>query len=223
MSEHVNILGLDEIEIRNTAIDDLDSEAVNLICIGIDQSGSMNQFTPDMMSALSEFKQALSNSKEADEMLVARANFYDTQVLVGGYKKIDEFSTDFNTGGMTPLYDVVVDGADKLIEYMTFLKDQGVRVKAVFAIFSDGLDNSSRFSVKDARDKVETLNAQEITTAFISFGSEAKPEADRLQFKNILQVGSSATELRKAFNVLSKSVIEASKSVVAKQDDFFTM
>ena len=40
---------------------------------------------------------------------------------------------------------------------------------------------------------------------------------------NVLTVGSSTTELRKAFNCLSKSVIESSKSVVADGDDFFTM
>jgi len=68
------------------------------------------------------------------------------------------------------------------------------------------------------------LNKQEITTAFISFGAGAKQEADRLGFKNILNItNSNASELRKAFNCLSKSVIEASKSVVAKDDDFFNM
>ena len=42
-----------------------------------------------------------------------------------------------------------------------------------------------------------------------------------LGFKNILDVSSSASELRRAFNCLSKSVIENSKSAVSKQDDFF--
>lgn len=222
-NQNTTILGLDEIEVHNTAIDDLDSESVNLIFIGIDQSASMSSFTPDMIAALDEFKNALSNSKEADEMLVARANFYNTHVHVGGYKKIDQFDTDFHTDGMTPLYDVVVEGTEKLTEYMGFLKAQGVRVKAVFAIFSDGLDNASIANISKARNKIEELNAQEITTAFISFGPEAKPEADRLRFQNVLHVGSSASELRKAFNVLSKSVIEASKSVVATKNDFFTM
>lgn len=40
-------------------------------------------------------------------------------------------------------------------------------------------------------------------------------------FKNILTTQNSASELRKAFDCLSKSVIESSKSVVADDNDFF--
>ena len=36
--EEIIIDGLDEIEMQNTAVDDIDSENVNLIFIGIDKS-----------------------------------------------------------------------------------------------------------------------------------------------------------------------------------------
>ena len=72
-----------------------------------------------------------------------------------------------------------------------------------------------------AKKAVEYLNVEEIVTAFISFGGQATQEAKDLGFKNILDVSSSASELRRAFNCLSKSVIENSKSAVSKQDDFF--
>jgi uncharacterized protein YegL len=157
-------------------------------------------------------------------MLVARANFNENVVDVGGYKKIDQFDITYQASGMTPLYDVVAEGTEKLTTYMTYLKEQGMRVKAVFAIFSDGDDTSSRCALQEAKANIEALNKQEITTAFIAFGGEAKREADRLGFRNILNItNSNASELRKAFNCLSKSVIEASKSVVAKDDDFFNM
>ena len=51
--------------------------------------------------------------------------------------------------------------------------------------------------------------------------NQGENEAKNLGFRNILDVTSSASELRKAFNCLSKSVIESSKSVVADGDDFF--
>lgn len=217
----IDILGLDEVEMENTAVDDLDTEVVNLIFLGVDRSGSMYSYVQDMTNALIDFKEAISNSKEVDEILVARADFNNNDIHVGGYKKIEELDTSYLASGMTPLYDVVTEGSEKLTTYMKYLKEQGMRVKAVFAIFSDGEDTSSRASISEARRKIEELNNMEVTTAFISFGSDAKTEADRLQFKNILTVGSSASELRRAFNVLSKSVIEASKSVVNKTDDFF--
>lgn len=216
----IEIDGLDEIEVENTAVDDLESENINLIFLGIDESGSMGSYVSDMKNCLSEFKTALTDSKEADEILVARADFSDT-ISIGGYKKISEFDTRFDVYGCTAMFDTIVEGSDKLKEYRKFLKEQGVRAKAVFAIFSDGLDNQSSHSFSEAKQAVEFLNSEEITTAFISFGGQATQTAKDLGFRNILDVASSASELRKAFNCLSKSVIESSKSVLADEDDFF--
>lgn len=105
----IEIDGLDEIEVENTAVDDLDSENINLIFLGIDESGSMSQYIGEMQNCLSEFKTALTDSKEADEILVARADFSDT-INVGGYKKISEFDTGFNTYGCTAMFDTIVEG-----------------------------------------------------------------------------------------------------------------
>lgn len=121
------------------------------------------------------------------------------------------------------MFDTIVEGTEKLKEYRDFLKDEGMRVKAVFAIFSDGYDNSSRSDFSKAKRAIDYLNTEEIVTAFISFGGEATQTAKDLGFKNILDVSSSASELRRAFNCLSKSVIENSKSAVSKQDDFFNV
>lgn len=220
-NEGMEIDGLGSgIESQNTSIDELESENVNLMMIGIDQSGSMWSYNADMVNCLTEFKNALENSKESNEILVARANF-DSDVSIGGYKEIGEFDTGFSDGGCTAMYDCIVKGSEEMLKYRKYLRDQGVRVKCVFAIFSDGYENGSSATVSMAKQAVENLNNEEITTAFISFGSDAQVEAKRLGFKNLLTVGSSASELRRAFNCLSKSVIESSKSVVADGDAFF--
>lgn len=219
-NNEIEIDGLDDIEIENTSVEEIDSENINLIYLGIDRSGSMGVYDSDMKHSLTEFKDALNNSKEADEILVARADFEDN-IDIGGYKKISEFDTSFSALGCTAMYDAIVMGQEKLKEYRQYLKDQGVRVKAVFAIFSDGLDNASNHSFSEAKKAIDFLNTEEITTAFISFGGTATNTATELGFKNILDVTSSASELRKAFNCLSKSVIESSKSVVSDEDDFF--
>ncbi len=216
----LEIDGLEEIELENTSVEEIDSENINLMFLGIDQSGSMDAFHSDMKQSLLAFKDALANSKEADEILVARADFEDA-ITIGGYKRISEFDTSFRAGGCTAMYDAVTEGTSKLRDYRRYLKDQGVRVKAVFAVFSDGLDNASKNSFGEAKKCVDYLNDEEITTAFISFGGEAAKEAKALGFRNILDVTSSAGELRRAFDCLSKSVIESSKSVVADGEDFF--
>ena len=222
MTNELDILGMDEIEIENTSVEEIDNESVNLIFVGIDGSTSMYNFVSDMKNSLNDFKDALINSKEVDEILVARADFAD-RINVGGYKNVSEFDTNYQSYGMTALYDVIVEGKEKLTNYMKYLKDQGMRVKAVFAIFSDGEDTVNRSTIAEAKRSIKELNNEEITTAFISFGGGATSIAKTLDFKNILDVGSSASELRKAFNCLSKSVIENSKNVVNKQDNFFTM
>lgn len=218
----LDIMGLDEIEVENTSIEEIDNESINLIFVGIDKSGSMGIFEDDMRKALNEFKDALINSKEVDELLIARADFNHT-TNIGGYKKVFELNTDYTTGGGTALYDLIIEGKDKLVDYMQYLKDQGMRVKAVFAVFTDGQDEHSQNYIADAKNSIAQMNDKEITTAFISFGSNAKGIGTTLGFKNILDVSSSASELRKAFNCLSKSVIESSKSVVNNNENFFTM
>jgi hypothetical protein len=96
------------------------------------------------------------------------------------------------------------------------------RIVAIFINPPARMDNSSQpGGFAKAKKAVEYLNVEEIVTAFISFGGQATQEAKDLGFKNILDVSSSASELRRAFNCLSKSVIENSKSAVSKQDDFF--
>lgn len=217
----IEIDGLDEIEVENTAVDDLESENVNLIFVGIDESYSMFPYNADMKNCMNEFKSALKDSKEADEILIARANFSD-DTKIGGYKKISELDTGYTVYNMTALYDTITKGTEKLLEYRKFLKEQGTsRVKAVFAIFSDG-ENTVGSDFAGAKKSIEMLNKEEITTAFISFGGQATQTAKDLAFRNILDVASSASELRKAFNCLSKSVIESSKSVLSDDgDDFF--
>jgi len=217
----MDILGIDEIESMNTPVDDTETEVINLIFVAIDGSGSMGAYIADMKNSLNEFKDALLNSKEVDEILLARADFAD-DINVGGYKPVDQFDINYGAGGMTVLYDVIIEGSNKLLQYIDYLKKQGMRVKAVFSVFSDGADTTSKHSINEAKNCVLNLQKQEVTTAFISFGS-GKGEADRLKFQNSLTVGSSASELRKAFNTLSKSVIDHSKSATSSTDSFFDM
>ena len=160
--KEITVMGIEDIEMGNTPIDEIESEVVNLIFIGIDCSISMNRFVSDMKKSLQDFKDALTDSKEADEILIARADFSGNDISIGGYKKIEELNTDYSVRGMTPLYDVAVEGSDKLIKYMDTLRNNGMRVKAVFAIFSDGEDTSSSKRLADAVRAVAELNNKEM-------------------------------------------------------------
>jgi cobalamin biosynthesis Co2+ chelatase CbiK len=216
------ILGLDEIESFNTPIDDIETEHVNLVMVGVDESGSMSSYVKEMEKCLGEFKEAISNSKETDSILVCRGNF-NQDIDIQGYKKIDDFDVMYKAEGMTKLFDIIVEGGKKLEDYVEYLKNNGTRVKVVFSIFSDGEDTASYNSLASAKSMIESLNQKEYTTAFISFGGASAQIAKYLGFANILSVGSSVSDLRHAFNQLSKSVVSSSKSVVNKPNDFFAV
>ena len=222
VNDNIEVFGIDEIERVNTKLDDIDSENVTLINLNDDESGSMTPYVKDMKDSLAGFKDAIANTKEAEsnEILIARGRF-SSNIDVKGYKPVGDFDTDYKASGMTSLYDAVIESKEKLVTYMTHLKDQGMRVKAVFAFFSDGEDTSSRHSLSEAKAAIEELNAMEVVTAFMGFGGGANGIADSLGFRNKISVGDSASELRASFNVLSKSVVEASKNVTSSVDDPF--
>ncbi len=221
-NSQTQIVGLDDVGVQNTPIDEINGEVVNLFFVAIDSSGSMQPYLADMKKCLKDFKDAILNCKEVDDILIARADF-SSFANVTGYKKVADFDTQYDPDGNTILYDVINEGTFKLLQYMEYLKNQGVRVKVVFSVFSDGEDTASRSNSASAKTAIEQLNSKEITTAFISFGQNALNEAKTLGFRNILNVSSSVSELRRAFDVLSKSVISSSKSVIGKKDDFFTV
>lgn len=223
------IFGIDDTFEANVEIEKLQSERQTLIGLYIDQSGSMVKFEGIMEDCLIKFKTAIMGAKESDEILVAKTMF-DSKIVPGGYQLIDDMTTDYTASGYTLLYDCIVDGQKRLIDgngngYMEKLQRNGIKTKAVIAIFSDGEDNGSRCSANDVRRAIEFLHSKEIIVAFVAFGSSARGIAQKIGIKdqNILEVDATESDLRKVFTVLSKSAISASKSIGAgnSADSFF--
>ncbi len=76
-----------------------------------DSSGSMRPFARAMEEELANFKNAIMDSDENENILVARANF-NSRLDIGGYVKIDDFNLDYKPGGATILYDTIIEGID---------------------------------------------------------------------------------------------------------------
>ena len=226
------IFGVNETYANNVDIEDLESERQTLIGIYVDESGSMCPYEDPMRDCLKKFKNTIKNSKESDEMLVAKTTFASS-VNPGGYQLIDDMNVDYDAYGSTKLYDCIVDGQKRLVDgngggYMEKLQSNGIKTKAVIAIFSDGEDVSSHCSLNDARRAIEFLHKKEVVVAFVAFGSSARGIAEKLGIykQNILEVDATESELRKVFALLSKSAISASKSAGAtsmKDDSFFVV
>lgn len=211
-NENVVIDGLDETYAANVDVEDISAASVFLVDFIIDGSGSMSPYEISMQECLEHYKQAICNSKQADEMLVSKTVF-GNEIETGGYVKPDRFDPSYNAHGWTKLYDAIIDRKQRMLSYMDLLIDNGQNARACMVILSDGRDNYSRYMVSDARKAIQTLQEKEITVAFIAFGQEAFGIADSLGIKkqNVKEVNNDESELRRIIDLVSKSAISASK------------
>ena len=214
MKDFNNIVvdGLDETYAANLDVDDVVSPSVLLVDFVIDRTGSMSTYERVMQDCLTHYKQAIVNSKQADEMLVSKTLF-NSVIETGGYVAPDDFNTDYSTWGVTRLYDAIIDRRQRLLDYMGQLKDNGTNARAVMVILSDGFDNDSQYRASDARQAIQDLISKEVTVAFIAFGQDAFGIADKLGVKpeNVKEVSNDESELRRVIDLVSKSAISASK------------
>lgn len=208
----------------NIDVDEIENDHMYLMGIAQDCSGSMDDYTVDMKKAMENFVKSIQDSKQDDEMLVSITEF-DSSVKSSGFQNVADLSTDFVAGGCTAMYDAIIVAAQQLTDYMDQLNDSGVRTRGGLVIFSDGHDNDSRYSAKDAADTIRKLLKREIVVAFVAFGSDAHGIAQSLGIaqQNVMETDASPSELRKIWGILSKSAISSSKSAAtgASQSSFF--
>ncbi|MBQ3544749.1 MAG: hypothetical protein IJA34_07180 [Lachnospiraceae bacterium] len=172
----------------------------------------MTQYERAMRECLDHYKEAISNSKQADEMMVSKTVFEST-IETGGYVAPDDFNTDYSAGGYTRLYDAIIDRRQRMLDYIEQLKNNGTNARACFIILSDGKDYGSQYRASDACQAIQDLISKEITVAFIAFGQDAFGVADSIGVKknNVKEVSNDESELRRVIDLVSKSAISASK------------
>lgn len=226
-----NFGGIDAGITPNIPTDEVDNDHMFLMSVARDCSGSMTDFRSVMQQSTQEFVESIKGSKSDDEILVSLTEF-DDSVSSYGYQNVADMPTVYNPGGCTALYDAIVVAQQRLYDgngggYMEQLNASGVRTRGALVIFSDGADNVSQKSANDARQAIQLLKKQEILVAFIAFGDEAKDIAKDLGIdpQNVLQTNATASELRKIWNIMSKSAISMSKSAASgnSQDAFFAI
>jgi hypothetical protein len=222
MSKTIDLFGADQVS-PDLDIEDVENARQYLLDILVDGSGSMGSYVVAMRAALEEFQRAIQGSKEVDEILAARTDFgVPGGIKVNGYQYIDQFPVDFGAYNSTPLYDAVVVAQRRLFVgdgsgYMEQLANNGIKVNAAVAIFSDGYDNDSRATVNDARKAVEVLKQREVKVAFVAFGPDAQGIAAQLGIDEVREYDATEKDLREIFSLLSKSAISASQSAAAGQ------
>ncbi|MBO7560681.1 VWA domain-containing protein [Candidatus Saccharibacteria bacterium] len=208
----------------NIDVNDIENDHMYLMAIALDRSGSMEPYESDMKKSMSNFVSSIQDSKSDDEMLVSITKF-SSDITSSGFQNVADLDTSFRANGCTALYDAIMVASKQLEEYKVELNDTGVRTRGGLVIFSDGEDNDSKSTVKDAADTIKKLLKQEVLVAFVAFGADAHGIANSLGIpqENILETDASPSELRKIWGILSKSAISSSKSTAAgaSQSSFF--
>lgn len=204
-------------------VDDVEASEVVLITIMPDDSGSIRfannaQLVRDGHNLVLD---SLAGSKQAADIFVHN-RYLNGQVLypytaVDQAARMDTHNYDPNLG--TPLYDQTVVLLGTVIAKATEFEQNGVPVRTVTLIITDGGDcSSTRANAGHVKDLIEDMLRSE-THIVAAMGIDDGSTDFRTVFRGmgipdewILTPGNTASEIRKAFQVFSQSAVRASQA-----------
>lgn len=209
-------------------VDDLNTDDVTLLVMILDQSGSMGRVQQDVIEAFNEMTRALADSKAADSILMSAWTFDNQPKLLFGYTPIENVKDltekEYKPYGATALYDATLDGFTGIVAYGQDLRNAGIRTRAIVVVISDGEDNVSSHTTSAVKTVADDLIRQEFyTLAFVGLGKEThfNKIAANMGFNNVLTTANTASEIRRALNLISGSVIRTSQNQIAGNTNNF--
>ena len=222
----------------NIGFDNFDPDAlaqqtseVILFTTVIDTSGSIYGYVDAMNNATRDlFMKELSGSHKADQIVVKSLEFNDSVIHKSGFMPIKNLPSDYlevkNAGGMTALYQGVLEAYENLESYRNDLEDQGIVCKSNIFIVTDGSDNSSpRDAAAKVKAKIEELRKNEswvntFTITMLGVGPDTKMfekscrEMGLDPSKCLVTTADPSKDIRKVMGVVSQSVSSSNQAQV---------
>lgn len=205
------------------AVDDVESSEVVLVTMMPDDSGSI-RFAGNADAVRSGHNlvlDALFASKQRDDIFV-HTRYLNGHVLypytdVAGAERMDQHNYDPCQG--TPLYDQTVVLLATVLAKAQEFSDNGVPVRTVTLLISDGADaHSTRANASHVAALARDMLAAE-NHVIAAMGIDDGRTDFRAVFRDmgvpqewILTPGNSSSEVRKAFQVFSQSAVQISQS-----------
>ncbi len=210
--------------------DDLKEDRVTLFVPIVDMTGSRSDEADLMRTEYNNMLDALKKSKARDSILVSSWLFDTKSKLLHGFVPLEDAvrldASNYVPDGMTAMFDAVLDVFTSTTAYAKTLTDQGYRVKIVIVLITDGEDNASRATSGKIRQVATDLLNQEIyVLALVAFGTGyAQQEAANMGFpsENVIEYGQDPKNVRKAFSLVSSSVIRQSQTQIGDSTSFFS-
>jgi hypothetical protein len=206
--------------------DAIEGSEVFLLTVLLDDSGSI-RFVQGNTEAVRDghnlVLDALKASKAENDILVHattlnRGVVYPYATLPQA-PKLD--SSNYNPNGGTPLYDQAIVVLATVLAKEEEFRKQGVPVRTATLILSDGHDEGSRKCAADVKNVVGDMLRREnhiiaamgVDDGYTDFRQVFTEMGVRPEW--ILTPGNNPSEIRKAFQVFSKSSVAASKGAAA--------
>lgn len=223
----VNALDVDDIGAQiqaalGVSVDDVKTSEVLLVSVLVDDSGSMGGNEDVVRSSVNDLViKALKDSKEHEGILV-HIRYLSGKVLTP-YVFLDQApkmtGANYRANlSHTPLVDETLVFLGTVLAKTQEFTDAGVPVRTITLIMTDGADNSSRKRPQDVKKVVKDMLLAEnhiIAAMGISDGATdfAGLFTDCGLKKNlILTPQNSPSEIRREFQVFSRSAVRASQS-----------
>lgn len=206
-----------------TPIDQISASEVVLVTYLMDDSGSI-RFAGNSDAVCQGHNtaiDALVKSKQSGDVL-AHCRYLNGHVLYP-YQPLDQVTkmdpSNFNPMGGTPLYDETVVILGTVLAKSREYADNGVAVRTITLIVTDGNDEGSRFQTPRTVSPIVADMLRAETHIIAAMGIDDHRTDFRQIFKAmgiqdqwILTPGNSPSEIRKAFQVFSQSAVRASQN-----------
>ncbi len=207
------------------ALDTLASEVV-LVTQLIDDSGSIRMVsgnTEAVRDGHNAVLDALKGAKAGDGIQVHCRYLNGTSLypFVTIDNAVEMSQRNYNPQGGTPLYDQTLVLLATLVAKVADFENNGIPVRTVTAIITDGCDQGSTASAADVKKVVRDLLKKESHIVCGIGVDDGSTDYDQV-FQEMgipkewcLKVGNSPSEIRKAFALVSKSAVRASQSAAS--------
>lgn len=202
------------------------TQSVILICLIIDVSPSISSYADAMNTAAREvFLDELRKCHRKDDIMIKCITFASEVKEKSGFAPITSIPDDYldvvPEGRSTSLYEAVAKGLKSLIDYRTELEEQGVDVRSLAYIITDGEDNEDIGTYKkQVNGYVDQLRSNEAWAS--SFNINMLGVGRDTEFRGACQamglnpdkcldkISNSAKEIRKHMGIISQSVSSSS-------------
>jgi uncharacterized protein YegL len=200
-------------------VSDLEASEVVLINVLLDNSGSMTGEDAAVRLGFNELCAALTATKQQDNIVLLASTLNDGVIIP--YTPLHTVpimdTNNFRIHGGTPLYKETMNTLATVIAKTKDFENNGIQVRTITLIMTDGGDTDGGVDVTDISTVItDMVGSERHIICGMGFGNpgEFRRVFGQMGISSqwILTAQSTPDEIRKAFQVFSRSAASASKS-----------